>query len=253
MQKLIFIAILLISTVYKEISANPQEDGFMKGTELFSSGKINEALDQWMIIYNQGFKSAALCYNIGNAYFKLNKIPNAILFYEKALLLKPGDEDTNYNLGIARTFVVDRFDEIPELFFIRWFDFVSLCLSTNKWAVLSLASFIIFLILGSLFIYLSNYRFKVISFWMALFFIIMSSSSLSFSLRNKKLVYDSGKAIIMNPVINGKSSPDSSGTDLFVLHEGTKVTIEDELGDWVEVRLSDGNIGWVSSDCLNKI
>jgi tetratricopeptide (TPR) repeat protein len=253
MQKFVFIALLLISTSHRGILATPQEDDFVKGTELFSSGRVQEALDQWITIYNSGFRSAALCYNIGNAYFKLDKIPNAILYYEKGLLLKPGDKDIKYNLGIARNFVVDRFDEIPQLFFIRWFDYISLSLSTNKWAVLSLISFMIFLMLGSIFIYSSGYKLKVTAFWTAIFILIVSISSFSFSLRNKNLVYDSGKAIIVSPVINGKSSPDTSGTDLFILHEGTKVTIEDELGDWVEVRLSDGNTGWVTSDCLNKI
>ena len=233
--------------------ASPEEDSFVKGNELYSSGKIEEALDQWMSVYNQGFKSAALYYNIGNAYFKLNKIPQSILFFEKALLLKPGDEDINYNLGVARTFVVDRFDEIPELFFIRWFDFVSLSVSTNKWATISLTSFIVFLILGSVFLYSSKYRLKVIAFWISLFLLILSSSTLTFSLRNNKLVYNNNKAIIVTPVINGKSSPNINGTDLFVLHEGTKVTIEDELSGWAEVRLLDGNMGWVTKDCLDKI
>jgi hypothetical protein len=85
----------------------------------------------------------------------------------------------------------------------------------------------------------------VIGFWLAFFFIILSLSSLAFSKRNKSLVYDSHKAIISIPVISGKSSPDKSGNDLFVLHEGTKVTIEDEVGEWTEIRLSDGNKGWV--------
>jgi tetratricopeptide (TPR) repeat protein len=253
MKNYIIIVLLVISSINIKLSANPQEDSFTKGTELFSSGKIEEALVQWKTIYDQGYRSAALDYNIGNAYFKLNKIPDAILYYEKALLLSPGDEDINYNLGIARTFVVDRFDEIPELFFIRWFNFISLGLSTNKWAIISLTSFILFLVLGSLFLYSSKYKLKIFVFWTALFFIVLSSLSFSFALRNKKLIYDSGKAIITSPVINGKSSPDNSGTDLFVLHEGTKVTIEDEFGEWTEVRLSDGNIGWVTSDCLNKI
>jgi len=210
-------------------------------------------LQVWTEIYTTGYRSANLDYNIGNAYFKLNNIPYAILFYERAYLLKPADEDINYNLQIARTLIVDRFQEIPELFFIRWYNFVSLFLSTNSWAKISLTSFVLFLLLLSLYIYTSRYRLKVIGFWLAVFFIILSLSSLSFSARNKSLVYDSHKAIITSPMVNGKSSPDKSGNDLFVLHEGTKVTVEDSVGEWVEIRLSDGNKGWIPTNSLINI
>ena len=84
-------------------------------------------------------------------------------------------------------------------------------------------------------------------------FIILSGSSLAFSVRNKSLVYNSHEAVIFAPSVNGKSSPDNSGTDLFVLHEGSKVTIEDNLGEWYEIKLSDGNKGWVPSICLEII
>lgn len=249
--------ILIIAVIgFISVEAFPQDNAkskFEKGADFFSSGSYNEALEAWMEIYNTGYRSANLDYNIGNAYFKLNNIPNAILFYERAYLLDPADEDINYNLAIARSLIVDRFQEIPDLFFVRWFDFVSLTLSSNHWAVLSLVSFILFLLLLSLYIYSSKYRFKVLGFWLALLFLIISLSSFAFASRNKSLVYDSHKAIIASPLVSGKSSPDASGTDLFVLHEGTKVTIEDELGEWYEIRLSDGNKGWIPVNTLNII
>jgi hypothetical protein len=194
-----------------------------------------------------------LDFNIGNAYFKTSNIPGAILFYERALLLKPADEDVQYNLQIARTLVVDKFVEIPELFFVRWYNFLSLTLSTNRWAQISLSSFILFLIALSLYVYTSRYRYKVIGFWFAVFLLILSSFSVSFSIRNRNLIYNNSKAIIFSPLVNGKSSPDNSGTDLFVLHEGTRVTIEDTVGEWFEIRLSDGNKGWVPANSLEKI
>ena len=130
------------------------------------------------------------------------------------------------------------------------YNFVSLFLSTNTWAKISITSFIIFLLLLSLYFYSSRYRHKVIGFWLGVFFIVLSLTSLAFTIRNKSLVYDSHKAIISSPIVNGKSSPDKSGNDIFVLHEGTKVTVEDEVGEWSEIRLSDGNKGWVP---LNSI
>ena len=251
--RLILIIFLLIIPDIILISQESQEMKFNKGSDFFTAGRFQDALDQWLEIYKSGYRSASLEYNIGNAYFKLNNVPGAILYYERALLLKPADEDISYNLQIARTLVVDKLVEIPEIFFISWYNFISLTLSTNMWARISLAAFILFLLLFSLYIYSSRYRYKVIGFWIAILMLFISIASVSFSIRSRSLVYNNNKAIIFSPQVNGKSSPDNSGTDLFILHEGTKVTVEDEVGDWYEIRLSDGNKGWVPSNCLDKI
>jgi tetratricopeptide (TPR) repeat protein len=248
------IALLVFSSFANEaISQETIAVKFNRGITEFTSGKYEEALQIWTDIYKTGYRSSNLDYNIGNAYFKLNNIPNAILFYERAYLLSPADEDINYNLQISRTLIVDKFQEIPELFFVRWYNFMSLILSTNSWAKISIVSFIFCLLLLSLYIYSSRYRHKVIGFWLAVFFFIITLSSFAFTLRNKSLVLNSHKAIISIPVVSGKSSPDKSGTDLFVLHEGTKVSVEDEVGEWLEIRLSDGNKGWVPGNSLNII
>jgi tetratricopeptide (TPR) repeat protein len=249
------IIILLLLVLTADLVSGQEERSvkFKKGVEYYTASKYQEALNEWLDIYNTGYRSAELEYNIGNAYFKLNNVPGSILFFERAQLLKPADNNINYNLQIARTLVVDKFEEIPELFFVKWFDFLSLLLSTNTWAVISLISFLLFLILLSVYIYSAGYRIKVLGFWFALLFLIISASSLTFTIRNKSLVYNSNRAVIFAPSLNGKSSPDNSGTDLFILHEGSKVTIEDQVGEWYEIKLTDGNKGWVPSNSLTII
>ena len=251
----ISIILFLVVLVYSQqaLSQEEKNEKFQQGSGYFSAGEYQKALDSWIDLYNTGFRSAELEYNIGNAYFKLNNVPGAILFYERASLLKPADEDINYNLQIARTLAVDRFEEIPELFFIRWYNFMALILSSNRWARISIVSFVLCLVFLSVYFYSSRYRLKVLGFWLALVLLIVSLASLSLSLRNKSIVFNGTKAIIFSPLVNGKSSPDNSGTDLFLLHEGTKVTVEDEVGDWFEVRLSDGNKGWIPSNSLEII
>jgi len=247
---------LLIFLVFMATGLFAQEsmnDKFNQGVASYSSANYQEATDKWMDLYNTGYRSASLNYNIANAYFKLQNIPAAILFYERAYLLDPADEDINYNLQIARTMIVDRFQEIPELFFVRWYNVISLLISSNTWAIMSLLTFLICLISVSVYIYSSRYIYKVIGFWFAVSMLFIASSSFALSHRNKDLVSDSQKGIIFSPVVSGKSSPDNSGTDLFVLHEGTKVTIEDKVGEWYEIRLSDGNKGWVPSNSLDII
>ena len=249
----ISVLILLLLPAESAVSQEGSEEKFSRGVELFTSGDYEKALEQWIDIYNTGNRSAELEYNIGNAYFKLNNLPGTILFYERAHLKKPADEDINYNLQIARTLVVDRFEEIPELFFIRWYDFMALILSTNTWARISITTFVLSLVFLSLYFYSSRYNLKVLGFWTAILLLFISLGSFALAARNKTLVYDSKKAVIFSPVVNGKSSPDDSGTDLFVIHEGTKVTVEDEVGDWLEIRLSDGNKGWIPISNLEII
>src|SRR5450759_1016687 len=150
-----YILILLFISFFVQVveSQNSNKDKFYQGVTYFTAGSYKEALQSWTEIYNTGYRSANLDYNIGNAYFKLNNIPIAILFYERAYLLKPVDENINYNLQIARTLIVDRFQEIPEVFFVRWYNIVSIILSTNSWAKISITTFILFLLSLSCLLY----------------------------------------------------------------------------------------------------
>ena len=153
--------ILLLLLILTSVQVSGQDDRsakFSKGVEFYTASDYDRALREWLEIYDTGYRSAELAFNIGNAYFKLNNVPGAILFYERARLLKPGDNNINYNLQIAKTLVVDKFEEIPELFFARWFDFLSLMFHTNTWAVLSIVTFLLFLVLLSAYIYSSRYK-----------------------------------------------------------------------------------------------
>ncbi len=247
------ILFILISALVTINSYSQETEKFRKGVDEYTAGNFSQALQSWIDIYNTGHRSASLNYNIGNAYFKLGEIPLAILFYERAYLLKPADENINYNLSIAKSMTVDRFNEIPELFFIKWFNFISLILHGNTWSLISIISFILCLCFISLYVYSSQYRFKVAGFWIAIVLLVISISTISFSWQNRTLVNDSHKGIISTPQVSGKSSPDTSGTDLFVIHEGTKVTIGEEVSGWYEITLSDGNKGWIPETSLNII
>ncbi|MGE5420479.1 MAG: SH3 domain-containing protein [Chloroflexota bacterium] len=248
-----YILLFVLGLILSVNSFSQEDQKFKKGVDEYTAGNYREALQPWIDIYNSGYRSASLNYNIGNAYFKLNDIPHAILFYERAYLLKPADDNINYNLQIAKSLTVDRFNEIPELFFMKWFNFISLMLPGNTWSIISLMDFVICLILISIFIYSSKYRLKVACFWIALVFFVFSIGCIACSWQNRTLVNDSHRGIITVPQVSGKSSPDSSGTDLFVIHEGTKVSIGEELSGWYEITLSDGNKGWIPTNSLNII
>ena len=251
--KKIVLGLMLIASLALVNAQANNADMFKQGVEFYSDNRFDEAANVWMELYNTGYRSAALNYNIANACFKSGNIPKAILFYERAYLLSPLNEDINYNLQIARTFITDRFQEIPEIFFVRWFNVFALLISSNSWAIIGIIAFVICLIAASLYIYSAKYLHKVIRFWAAVFCLVISLMSVGLSSKNNSLVNDSRKAIIFSLAVSGKSSPDASGSDLFIIHEGSKVSVERRVGEWLEIRLSDGNKGWVPENSLEII
>lgn len=234
-------------------SPQDTEATFEKGISLYAEGDYKGAIAEWEKLTDSGYTSYELYYNLGNANFKNGSIPGAILYYEKALLLRPFNEDVKYNLEIARSYITDSFESLPELFLVRWYKMVSLIFHSNVWAILSLISFILSLSLILVYLFSGQIGIKKISFLAGLFMLLISVFAISLSYQNSILTRKKQNAIIFAPAVTGKSSPDESGKDLFLIHEGTKVRIEDELGDWYEVRLSDGNVGWIPGEALTKV
>jgi tetratricopeptide (TPR) repeat protein len=251
-KKITFVLILI--ALFTHVNAQTDNiEKFKQGVEFYSAGQFYEAAEVWTELYNTGYRSVTLYYNIANAHFKSANIPKSLLFYERALLLSPVNEDINYNLQIARTFIVDRFQDIPELFFVKWFNIAALLISSNSWAIIGIVAFVICLISLSVYIYSIKYLYKIVGFWTAVLCLAVSLMSIVLSSKNNSLINNSQKAIIFSPSVNGKSSPDASGSDLFILHEGSKVSIEEKVGEWLEIRLPDGKKGWVPANCLEVI
>lgn len=249
-----FLLILVLIALPASLTiAQENKDRYLSAVEQFNAGNYSDAADSWLGLFNAGYDNYEILYNLGNAYYKMNDIPMAILFYERALLRKPGNEDIKYNLAIASGHIKDRFESIPGVFLVRWFNYISLTLLYDSWAVISIVSFIIALGLILLFLFLSRYNLKILSFWVGLLFLIVSVFSLSFSYRSRDLVYSSNEAIVVSPVVTGRSTPGESGTELFVIHEGLKVRTGEKLGEWIEIRLPDGNKGWVTTSSIEII
>ncbi|HCC71796.1 MAG TPA: hypothetical protein DEQ09_11700 [Bacteroidales bacterium] len=219
----------------------------------YQNSNYDESFELFDKLIANGYSSYTLYYNTGNAAFKTGNIPAAILNYEKALLLKPFNEDARYNLEIAKTYTVDKLEVIPEIFFVRWFKILSLLLYTNSWSVMSMVCFTLFLALLAVFLFSSRYKLKKLSFIGAVFSLVISLISFPLALTNKSLTTNNKEAIIFEPVVTGKSSPGTGGNDLFVIHEGTKVEVEDKLGEWYKIKLSDGTVGWVPTGFVKKI
>ena len=207
----------------------------------------------YMRLLQQG-ESAEVYYNLGNSYYKSGDIARAILNYERALLLEPGNGDVRANLEIARAKTIDQVTPMPEIFFIGWFKSLINCLSIDAWAGWGIACFILFLACLCLFFYSKSVRQKKAGFFAGMAWIVLAILCNVFALQQKKALTERDKAIVLSPSVTVRSTPSESGTSLFILHEGHKVEIKDDtMREWKEIRLEDGKVGWLPTSAIEVI
>jgi tetratricopeptide (TPR) repeat protein len=216
-----------------------------KANGLYASGEYREAITYYNMIEASGEVSADLCYNIGNAYFKQNILSKAILYYERAMKLRPGDPDITHNLALANAMTIDKIEAVPEFFVFTWVKNIRAGAGADTWAWLSIILFALCLLLFGLFLFARPVTLRKCSFFLSVLILLGSVQCGIFAYYQKKELHDTSAAIITPAVITVKSSPDASGKDLFILHEGTKATVLETLGEWQCIRLADGKQGWI--------
>lgn len=201
----------------------------------------------------QGYTSVNLEYNWGNACFRSGQLGGAILHYERALRLDPSNADTRHNLEFARSRTVDKIDDAPVMFFVQWWRSLRDGLSTDGWAVLAAVLFTLTLAALACYFFARQLVVRKAGFGVALTSLLVSCLAFVMACQSRDWVQDSGEAIVMLQTVTLKSTPDDSGTDLFILHEGTKVVLKSELGAWREVCTADGNTGWLPVSAIEVI
>ncbi len=208
------------------------------------------------ILYDSLFQygeSPELYYNYANALYKNGHIAQSILNYERALRINPSYEDAKVNLEFLGTQITDKIVPIEVFFAKQWLISLGNMFSSNTWAYLSITFFVIMLITLLIYLFSRKRMMRKIAFFTTLVMLTLFIVSISYSFTSKQKYEDREYAIIMSGSTSVKSSPDESGTELFVLHEGTKVKILSILGEWSEVKIADGNIGWMPSTDVEKI
>ena len=238
-------AILLMATCVG--MAQETNDWFEGGNAAYNEGNYEQALTMYENIVESGMESAALYYNMGNTYYKMKEYPHAILYYEKALKLDPGNEDIRTNLEIANLAVVDKINEIPQSFISRWWNGLKSSFSVDGWAWISVASFAMLLLCLFLFFMARRTGLRKAGFFVGLLMVVCLSLSLVFAIGKQRDLNRQDEAIIMTPTVTAKSSPSEKGIDLFVLHEGTKVRVLDAASEWCKIRIADGSVGWLQA------
>lgn len=249
---LIYTALLFVAVVAR--AAEPTSlERWEEGNKAYIEGNYAKAVEEYNAIVESGEYSMKLYYNLANAYFKQGETGKAILYYNKALRLSPSQEDVRHNLAIAEAQTKDRIAVIPEFFLNRWLRVVRNSKSCMAWSILSLVLLALFLACGLLFLLASSIKWRKVGFYCAVCaaLLFVATTAFAISSRNDMLSHD--EAVVMASAISVKSSPDRSATDLFVLHEGTKVHIVSEMDEWCEVVIADSKKGWTESKNIEEI
>lgn len=218
------------------------------GNEAYKRGDYPNAIEAYNHILNEGYESADLYYNLGNAYYRTEQFGQAILNYERALRLKPNFSEARQNLQLANAHTEDNITPLPEFFLSRWWHSLTHLFSFTTWLVILLVVATLALLAGMLFKFHPSYRWRkaslvtlaVLSILLLLVVCCAFSSHHSLNRRDR--------AVVTQPVVVVKSSPDASGVDKLILHDGTTLFIDETLDNWHKIHLADGNAGWLHSD-----
>lgn len=217
----------------------------MEADSTYAAEKYEEAIPLYMALLENG-TNADLYYNLGNCYYKTDRMAHAILNYERAFLLDPSDPDIRFNLELARTKTIDKIIPESEMFFVTWFKSLVNVMSMDAWAYMGVGAFVCMCVLAFVFYFSNKVVIRKVGFFGAILMLLLAVMTNVFAYRQHTAIETRTGAIVMSSSVVVKSTPNESGTDLFVLHEGTRVEIIDNsMKEWKEIRLADGKVGWM--------
>ncbi|WP_372794413.1 tetratricopeptide repeat protein [Lutibacter sp.] len=250
MKKIFFsIALLFSSIVFSQTS----DELFSKGNNLYQNGKYSEAIELYSSIEKQGLISDDLFFNLGNCYYKLNKVAPSIYYYEKALKINPTHQDASFNLAYAKRMTIDVIEDLPQTFLQRFSSTVIQKLPFETWAIIAVLASFLASILFLLYHFSYASRKKLFYFNTSIFAVFVLLISTFFAFHNYDTVKKNRTAIVFVDKVEIKNAPSTSSEVVFELHEGTKVLILDELDSWKKIKIADGKIGWIYADDIKEI
>ena len=239
--------LLLLATALNAAAQTPQQL-MQRGNDAYAKGDFVAAAQAYNAVLDSGYESADLYYNLGNVYYRQEEYGLSILNYERALRLKPNFRDAKQNLDLADSKTEDQIAALPEIFLAQWAHSVVAWFSPTGWRICTL---ILLTLLGTavvLFLLSRDYAWRkgsLIGGIVTLVFLLLCiACTISASVRYNR----HNQAIVTAPMAVVKSSPEENSIDKLVLHEGTKVNIEETLGEWHKIQIADGNNGWLQTD-----
>ncbi len=246
MKKLLYILILI-----SQISL--AQTAFETGNQLYQKEKYQAAINSYESILNSGKHSAEVYFNLGNCYFKLNKVAPAIYNFEKALLLNPNDKDIQTNLDFARKMTIDDIKVVPKVGFHKLIQDLTSNYHYDTWAWITVTLAFVFLL------FFVGYYFSQTTILKRVFFIGMFLLLLAIAVSVSSAIYEKNHyekekpAIVFAEMTTVKSEPKNSSPDAFVLHEGAKVYVLESIANWKKIELTDETTGWIQADAIKEL
>ncbi|TPN84058.1 tetratricopeptide repeat protein [Aquimarina algicola] len=245
--------IVLVFVFLATLFCFSQDEAFQRGNALYNQEKYQEAIDSYMSILDQGKESVSLYYNLGNAHYKLNNVGPSIFYFEKALELKPNDEDVKNNLGFAQKATIDAIDEIPEGFVSRIMNNFTNMFSFDRWAWISVLCVLLFVVLFITYYSAQASSKKRFFFVISMVLLLFGLFSILFAFKQYNFVVNNQYAIVFAKETEIKSAPNLRSEEVFMLHEGTKVKVTETVNDWKKIKLADGKIGWIPASDIKEL
>lgn len=233
---------------------NAQNEKFFdQATTAYNAGEYEKAIGFYTDILENGEHSAAVYYNLGNAYYKLNEIAYSIYYYEKALLLAPNDDEIKTNLSYAQNMTLDAIDTVPETGISKLYKNITGKFTFDQWAYIAIAGMFVFVLLYIAFYYFNYSSRKRWAFIGSLLALIVCIIALFFAFIQRSDFNAKQPAIIFAAESTIRAEPNEASQQVFVLHAGTKVNVVDSLNVWNKIRLTDGKTGWIPKDQLKPL
>ena len=224
-----------------------------EGDEMYRQANYEQAIESYNAVLDAGYTSAELYYNLGNAYYRTSDYTHAILNYERALRLKPTMHDANHNLALAKDKTTDRIETLPRLFFLQWIDTLTTAVTPAVWRIVFLFLLAVVVAAVVLVIVGRGLQLRKCSLACAIVAGLFMLVSATLLVSSTKRYNDRADAIIMQPSVAVKSSPEMQSVDIMVLHEGTKVHIDESLEGWNKITIADGTTGWCQTEAIERI
>ena len=219
----------------------------------YAKGNYQQAIKDYQEILKTGV-SSEIYYNLGNAYYRTDNITQALLAYERALQLSPGDNDIRFNLQYARSKTIDKITPETEMFFVTWYNSLVNFTSVDRWANTAIISIVMALLLILVFLFAPQMWARKSGFYGSAVFLLLFAFANLFAFQQKHELETKQGAIVIAPTVNVKKTPAASGTDVFVIHEGTRVDITDRgMKQWRGIKLADGREGWLKTSQIEEI
>ncbi len=219
----------------------------------YNKGNYAGAIAFYNRFLKSGYVSADVYYNLGNCYYRTNDIAKAILNYERAKKITPSDADLQFNLQLANLKTTDKIPGETQLIINTWWtNFINLE-GERGWAYFSILFLCLALMLLLLYLFSGRLAFRQAGFWGAVLMFAACTAAFMLAREQYRTLTTHSTAIVMSPSVTVKASPADNGTALFVIHDGTKVTIVKTEGAWTEIKLSNGNQGWLLNTDIEAI